>query len=84
MLDEQSACIVSRTPLPTADFTQSMQFSPNPTNLPPPPTPSVNKLYASLGAIACSLVAYGVASLFFLLFRKCAIYDHVNYLLIDV
>lgn len=51
MLDNQSACFISITPLPTPDFTVSDQFRPLPISLLPSAAPSPNSLYVVLNAI---------------------------------
>lgn len=84
MVVKQVACVISRTPPPTEQFSPSNNFTPNPTPLPPAATPSVNKLYASLGAIACPLIAFGIAAIVLLIFRSCLLYNHDNYLLIEI
>ena len=82
----------------TASFTLSDTFTPTP-YVPTPtgggggggsggPTASkpitVHIVFAVLTSAGTALVAFGVASLVFLCFRGCCIYDHQNYLKVDI
>lgn len=82
----------------TAFFTPSDTFTPTP-YVPTPtsggggggsggPTASkpitVHIVFAVLTSAGTALVAFGVASLVFLCFRGCCIYDHQNYLKVDI
>lgn len=98
MYEEYSEYCLFYTYPPTAPFTPSDTFTPTP-YVPTPtsggggggssgPTASkpitVHIVFAVLTSAGTALVAFGVASLVFLCFRGCCIYDHQNYLKVDI
>lgn len=67
---------------PTTQFTASNAFTPS--NSFTPITPTVNAAYGVVGAIGTAVVSFGISSLIWLSIRKFCIYDHDNYLHMDV
>ena len=70
---------------PTSSCSPSMSPSPSTSPSPSPSlSPSVNAAYGIVGAVGTAVVSFGLSSLVWLSIRKCCIYDHDNYLHMDV
>lgn len=70
---------------PTSSCSPSMSPSPSTSPTPSPSlSPSVNAAYGIVGAVGTAVVSFGLSSLVWLSIRKCCIYDHDNYLHMDV
>lgn len=69
---------------PSSTFSASSKFTSSATFTVPTASPSVNATYGIVGAFGTAIVSFGIASLIWLSIRRFCIYDHNNYLHMDV